>query len=114
MIQFYMDENVHGAITRSLRERGFDVLRVQDDGYMGYADDEILDHATELGRVLFSQDDDLLREATARQREGRSFGGVVYAHQLNVSIGQCVADLALLGQAGVPTDFTDSVYYLPL
>lgn len=114
MIRFYMDENVHGAIVRALISRGIDVLRVQDDGYMGYSDDVILDRATHLGRVLFSQDDDLLREATLRQRDGRSFVGVVYAHQQNVSIGQCVNDLELLGQIGEPGDFSNQVYHLPL
>ena len=114
MIRFYMDENVHGAIVRALISRRIDVLRVQDDGYMGYPDDVVLDHATQLGRVLFSQVDDLLREATLRQRDGRSFFGVVYAHQQDVSIGQCVNDLELLSQAGEPEDFSDQVYHLPL
>lgn len=55
MIAFYTDENVHGAIIEGLRQRHVDVLRVQDDGYMERDDDEILDRATELARVLFSQ-----------------------------------------------------------
>jgi len=38
--------------------------------------------ASELGRVLFTQDDDLLTEATRRQHRGQPFGGVIYAHQL--------------------------------
>ncbi len=114
MIRFYMDENVHGAIVKALIDRGIDVLRVQDVGYMGYPDDVILDHATQLGRVLFSQDDDLLREATRRQRDGRTFFGVVYAHQQTVPIGQCVNDLELLGQVGEPDDFGNQVYHLPL
>jgi len=114
MIALYMDENVHGSILRGLRRRQIDVLRVQDDGYMERPDDAILDHATEIGRVLFSQDDDLLREATKYQRHGKHFGGVIYAHQLEASIGQCIEDLELLAQAGSPADFVDQVYYLPL
>lgn len=49
-----------------------------------------------MGRVLFTQDDDLLEEATHRQRAGIAFGGVIYAHQEAVSIGQCVQDAGLL------------------
>jgi len=114
MIAYYMDENVHGAITKGLRQRDIDVLRVQEDGYASRADPDVLDRATELGRILFSQDDDLLREATLRQRDWRPFSGVVYAHQEHNSIGQCIADLAYLAQVGEPEDFLGRVYYLPL
>jgi hypothetical protein len=31
--------------------------------------------------------------------------GVIYAHQLDVTIGQCVLDLELLATAGEPRDF---------
>jgi hypothetical protein len=34
-----------------------------------------LDRASELGRVLFTQDDDSLTEATHRQQRGPLFGG---------------------------------------
>ncbi len=114
MIALYMDENVNGDITRALRRRGVDVLRAQDDGYMKRPDDEVLRHATELGRLLFSQDDDLLREATKLQRRNVHFSGVIYAHQMNVSVGQCVEDLMLLAEAGNLEDFVSRVYYLPL
>lgn len=114
MIAYYMDENVHGAITKALRQRTVDVLRVQDDGYMGYPDPEVLDRATALARVLFSQDEDLLREATFRQRHGMGFSGVIYAHRAHASIRQCIEDLDYLAQVGIPEDFVDCVYYLPL
>jgi len=114
MIAYYMDENVHGAITKGLRQQGINVLRVQEDGYAGRTDPDVLDRATHLGRVLFSQDDDLLREATWRQRRWASFSGVIYAHQENSSIGQCIEDLAYLAQVGRYEDFIGRVYYLPL
>jgi hypothetical protein len=40
--------------------------------------------------------------------------GVIYAHQLRVSIGQCVTDLTTLAQQGEPDQFVDRVRYLPL
>jgi hypothetical protein len=40
-------------------------------------DPRLLDRAGELGRVLFSQDEDLLIEAARRQREGIHFAGVI-------------------------------------
>jgi hypothetical protein len=67
-----------------------------------------------LGRVLFSQDDDLLAEAARRQEASIHFSGVIYVRQLAITIGQCVADLELLALAGEPDEFTDRVQYLPL
>ena len=52
----YMDENVHGAITTGLRLRDVDVVTIQEDNRAGLADPLVLDRATELGRVIFSQD----------------------------------------------------------
>jgi predicted nuclease of predicted toxin-antitoxin system len=93
--------------------RGVNVLTAQEDGAARLPDPELLDRATELDRVLFTQDDDLLREATRRQAAGESFAGIVYAHQLKVTIGQCVQDLALVAEAGEPTDLANAVEFLP-
>jgi predicted nuclease of predicted toxin-antitoxin system len=114
MVRLYMDENVHGAITRGVRERGVNVVTVQEDGFSGRDDPDVADRATSLGRVLFSQDEDLLAEATHRQRNGIAFAGVVFAAQHEVSIGQCVRDLEVIAFAGTPEDFSDRVHYLPL
>lgn len=113
-IPLYMDENVHRAITLGLRLRQVDVLTAQEDGRASFPDPELLDRATELQRLMFSQDTDLLAEAQLRQEQGIEFPGVVYAHQRNVSIGQCVRDLELIGWAGNPEDFKNRVQHLPL
>jgi predicted nuclease of predicted toxin-antitoxin system len=89
------------------------VLTAQDDGAAEYEDPELLDRSTVLGRVLFTQDDDLLREAKRRQQVGETFAGVVYAHQLNVSVGQCIADLTLIAQASEPAEWVNRTEYLP-
>ena len=94
-----MDENVHRGITNGLRIRDVDVLRVQEDGHTGFPDPVILDRATELERVLFSQDDDFLVAATRRQQEKINFYGVVYGHKLRVSVGDCVRDLEFIAKA---------------
>jgi predicted nuclease of predicted toxin-antitoxin system len=66
---FYFDENVPGAIVEGLRQRGIDVLTAQEDGFDETPDPLVLDRAGELGRVLFTRDDDFLREAAARLRD---------------------------------------------
>jgi predicted nuclease of predicted toxin-antitoxin system len=91
-----------------------DVLTAQEDGAAQLDDPELLDCATELGRVLFSLDQDLLREAARRQQRGETFAGVIFAHQLKVTIGQCVRDLELIAKVGEPEDLKNRVEYLPL
>jgi hypothetical protein len=109
-----MEVHVPAAITRGLLLRGVDVLTAQLDGTTELEDPGLLDRATELGRVLFSQDDDLLAEAAKRQRSGKQFGGVIYAHQLGITIGRGVNDLEILAQTGTLEDFVNRVEYLPL
>jgi Domain of unknown function (DUF5615) len=113
-ITLYMDVHVRQAITMGIRLRGVDVLTAQEDGARRLSDALLLDRAMALRRVLFSQDEDLLREAAHRQERGVPFTGVIYAHQLKVTIGQCVRELELLAQAGAPEDFANRVQYLPL
>jgi len=113
-IRLYVDVHVRRAITEGLRLRGVDVLTAQEDGAREFDDPDLLDRATALGRVLFTQDDDLLREAKRRQRSGEMFVGVIYAHQLNLTIGQCIADLELIAQASEPAEWINRTEYLPL
>jgi predicted nuclease of predicted toxin-antitoxin system len=113
-INFYMDHHVPRAVTLGLRLRKADVITAYEDGTSEIDDAEILDRAGELGRVLFTRDDDLLAEATRRQQEGIPFHGIVYAHQLRVSIGRCVEDLGLIAKVAEPVDLMDQVVFLPL
>jgi predicted nuclease of predicted toxin-antitoxin system len=113
-VRFYLDVHVHRAITDGLRLRGVDVLTAQEDGYRTADDSTLLDRATELERVLFSQDEDLLREARVRQAAGIPFAGVVYAHQLGITIGRCIQDLELIAMIADPADLAARVEYLPL
>lgn len=109
-----MDENVPRAITLGLRQSGVDVLTVQEDGRASTPDSQVLDRASELDRVLFSQDDDLLIEAHRRQVEDVPFVGVVYAHQLNITIGSCVRDLELIARVAELAELKNRVEFLPL
>jgi len=113
-VALYMDEHVHRAITVGLRLRGVDVLTAQENGRRNTPDAVLLDRAAELGRVMFSQDEDLLAEAKHRQDEGIRFAGVIYAHQLRVTIGTCVRDLELIARVADPQDLANRVEYLPV
>ena len=113
-LKLYMDVHVPLAVTEALRRRGVDVLRSQDDGTDRMSDSDLLDRAMELRRVLFSQDDDFLAECAQRQAEERPFFGLIYAHQLRITIGQCVADLELIAKACEPEDMERRIEHLPL
>lgn len=113
-IALYMDVHVRRAVTNGLRIRGVDVMTAQEDGTAMWPDNRLLDRAGELDRVLFSQDDDLLAEAELRQRENSPFTGVIYGHQLAITIGQCVRDLEIIAKAAKPEDLENRVEFLPL
>ena len=89
-------------------------MTAQDDGRRNVPDDVLLDRASDLRRVLFSQDEDLLAEATRRQKEAIPFAGLVYGHQLGVTIGTCIHDLELIAKVAAPEDLANRVEYLPL
>jgi len=110
----YMDVHVHSAITRGVRLRGVDVLTAQDDGSRRLSDPELIDRATELNRVMFSQDRDMLIQAAARQRAGQFFTGIIYADQLGITIGRCINDLELIAGVYDPSDMANQVQRLPL
>jgi predicted nuclease of predicted toxin-antitoxin system len=113
-LAIYIDENVHRAIADELRIRGVDALSVQEDGRSGISDPEVLERAMELKRIVFTRDQDFLIEANIRLQKGEPFTGVVYAHQLGVSIGRCVEDLELITKVGSYEEFYSQVQFLPL
>lgn len=113
-LALYFDVHVRAAVTAGLRLRGVDVLTAQEDGAAGMADPELLDRAGALGRVIFTQDQDFLREAQRRQEAGEAFVGVIYGHQLHLTVGQTVADLELIAKGYGSEDMAGNVEYLPL
>ncbi|WP_254565443.1 DUF5615 family PIN-like protein [Oscillatoria sp. HE19RPO] len=113
-IALYMDEHVRRAISNGLKLRGIDVITVQEDGKNGIPDSILLERATELNRVIFTQDDDFLVIANFRQQEGVKFSGVIYGHQQYVSVGECVRDLEIIAKACESEDLINQVQYLPL
>ncbi len=77
-------------------------------------DERLLARATDLGRPLFSQDDDLLVVANRWLKEGREFAGLIYAHQLAITIGTAVRDLEIIVTVFNPADVRNRIEFLPL
>ena len=67
-----------------------------------------------MGRILFSQDTDFLREAAVRQESGRAFSGVIFGEQLALTVGRCMHDLELIAKVYDPPDIASRIEFLPL
>ena len=113
-LRLYMDHHVPAAITEGLRSRGIDVLTALEDGTEEFEDSPLLERAGELGRVLFTQDTDLLAVANQWNQHGREFVGLFFGHQLQLTVGQAVRDLELAAKVLEPQDVRNLVEYLPL
>ena len=113
-VALYMDVHVPRAVTLGLRLRQVDVLTAQEDAADRLDDPDLLDRATSLIRVLFSEDEDLLAEADRRQRSGVYYAGLVYCHHNDLSIGRCIYDLELVAKTSEPHDCANVTLFLPL
>lgn len=111
--RLYMDVHVPGPITEQLRRCGVDVLTAQDDAHDTAADERVLERASELQRVVFTQDVLFRVLAEDWQRQGREFAGLLFGPQLGGTIGQYVQDLELIARASEPSDWQNVVQFLP-
>lgn len=112
-IALYMDVHVPQAITDQLRRRGVDVLTAIEDNSAELTDEALLEHASSLGRVLFTQDIRFKALAESWQRQERPFAGLIFGHQLGGTIGQFVKALELIALASEPDEWINVVEYLP-
>ena len=102
------------AIAVGARQRGVDVLTTEADGTADRDDEFLLQRATALGRVVFTQDRDFLALAAAWQQTRREITGMVYAHQLRITIGGAIHDLALIALLMNPDEMRNRVEFLPV
>ncbi len=69
-VALYMNVHIPMPITRQLRLRGVDVATAVEEGTNRMPDDELLQVATDSGRVLFTHDIRFKALAERWQREG--------------------------------------------
>ena len=112
-VPLYIDHHVKSAMTAGLRRRGVDVITCAEDGTDQASDDQILERAYQLGRTVFTQDDDFLALASEWLSNGRDFAGVVYATQLGITIGQAIRDLELIAKVFDPAAMKNRIEFLP-
>lgn len=113
-VGLYADVHIDRAIVAQLRLRQVDVLTAQDDNAAQFADDNLLDRASALRRPIVTHDIRFKAMAEDWQRHNRWFCGLIFGHQMQLSIGAIVNDLELLAKATDESDWQSVVERLPL
>jgi predicted nuclease of predicted toxin-antitoxin system len=109
-----MDAHLKGAVSRGLALKGVDVLTAQDDGNDSLEDGLLRLRATELNRILVTQDEDFIGIAKRLTEERIPFTGVIYLHQNRLSIGELIHQLEVVAGASDMAEWSSRLLYLPI
>ncbi len=74
----YTDEGVDGAVVRGLQKLGWDVVRAIEVHPIGTSDEVHFKSAAEMGRLLVSNDQDMLKIAARWLRDSMEFPGLIF------------------------------------
>ena len=107
-IRFHLDENCNRAIADGLRRRGIDATTTPEAGLVAATDEAQAAYASAVGRVLVTQDRDLLRLHAA----GMSHLGIVYCEKDTLGIGEILSGLVLIWEVYDPEEIAGRVEYL--
>lgn len=116
MLRFAADENFNNAIVRGVirRNRGLDLVTVQDSGLSGASDQEVLAWAADEDRVLLTHDVTTMTEfAYERIENDLPMPGIVEVSQ-GLAIGAVIDDILLLAECSLENEWSGRVLYLPL
>lgn len=113
-LSFYADEHIDISLCEQLRKHGVDIVRSVDDGMRSANDEDILERATNLGRIVFTHDDDFTVIGARKQSLFEHFAGVAYCHQYRLSFGQLISELKFLSDNYEPDEAAETVFFLPL
>lgn len=113
-LKYYMDQHVPRSITVGLRQKGVDILTAYEDEGSELEDEDLLERAKNLNRVLFTQDKDFLSIAAEYQRTERLFSGIIFTQQKSITIGVCIENLELIAKVLKPKDMLNQIIFLPI
>ena len=111
-IRIYTDESVDVAIAQGLQRRGVDAFSARDRDRLGLTDEEQLIFAKEEKATIFTHDIDFIRIAAQWNDEGRTHLGVIYCHQTEYGIGDCIRNLKILVTVLTPEDMLNHIEFL--
>ena len=95
-------------IAVALRRTGIDVTTTLEQGMPGQPDDIQFDYCVKTGRVIVTDDTDLLALAAAAPRHP----GVVYCRRIEHTMGQIIQFLILVHGVYDQTDMVGRIEYL--
>lgn len=107
-IRFYLDENMSPEIAVQLVNGGIDAITVRDLELLGDSDPNHLSLATEMGRVLCTQDQDFLRLSA----EGIEHAGIAFGEQYGATLGGWVKALRKLHTRKTADDMQNHIEFL--
>ena len=115
-VRFLADHNFNDHVLTGLLalDPSVDVVRTRDVGLAQAPDEELLEWAATVGRVVLTHDEHtLVGFAYDRVAAGIPMPGVVLVHQW-VPIKRAIDDVLYVSQAGTPPDFDGRVIHIPL
>lgn len=103
-VSFYLDESLSPEIVTQLRMQGIDIIR----GPLRADDLVHLERATDMGRVVCTEDDDFLKLAA----QGKTHAGIIWGEQNKRSIGDWVKYLGFIHALCDADELRNEVYFL--
>src|SRR5947207_1897722 len=120
MLRFLLDEHLRGPLWLAILRHNslgllVDAVRVGDppDLPLGSSDAAILAWAEREGRILLTEDVHSMPSYLAQHLQGGHRSPGVFVIGANCSIGQLVSHLELAAHAGDPSDYADTIVYVP-
>ena len=107
-IRFHLDEHISAQIAAGLRRRNIDVTTTAEVNLIGATDLAHIEFAKSSGRVLVTQDDDVLR----LHAQGVAHAGIVFCQQQSMSTGEMLRRLILIHDLLSPEDLIGTVEFL--
>jgi len=111
-MKIYCDENIEAAIVAGLRRREIEVISARDAGDLGKSDEYHLKSASELEAVILTHDVDFLKIAHQWHQEGKEHNGILYAHPLDLSPGECIRIVELVTQVLTEEEMKNHIEFL--
>ena len=78
----------------------------------GLKDEEQLAYAIEHQAAIFTHDDDFLSLAALYVKESKRHYGVIYAHPLRVTIGDCIRGIKIIVDMMTPEEMINQIRFL--
>lgn len=116
MLRWLADENFNNDILRALfrANRDLDIVRAQDVGLTGVADEAVLAWSADQSRVVLTHDvSTMTAHAYRRVMKGDRMPGL-FEISRHVPIRSAVEDILLLTECSNPDEWEGQVQYLPL